>query len=193
MTGHDLLYAVGDARPEWLEACERRNRRKPIRASLYAAAALVLFLLAAGGAAVLAGARRGQFVDIFRWDRAVVGTAYECAEGEITLTPAYEDGVLAVELSFADPELLPFREIETVRLSGCRIEGGDGSVRSLEELSAAAEVKDGRALLLLPVQGLPAGRYRFAAETLEGGKKADAPLIIRGSWEADFTVPDAGR
>ena len=50
------------------------------------------------------------------------------------------------------------------------------------------EIIDGHVNICIPLEGIVAGGYRIMIGQIIGGKKADQPLGMSGTWEIEFTV-----
>ena len=155
--------------------------KKPI---LAAAAALCLcFALAAA-----AGSRCGFFKDIKNWKGAVVGTQYEQASDEIEVTVISEGKELTVCASMLNPASAPYSELETLGIDGYQITDASGDVVVDGERTDFFEISDGEAKVKIPLDGISDGEYKLLITAFIGGKKADQPLRISGSWECAFSI-----
>ncbi len=187
MKGYDLLEAAGGIRPEFIEeglrdrgAGRRKERERRIRAA--AALFLICFSLSGIGALAAPDYVSGIFRDIFGPGRAVTGTAYEAREEEAEISVSLSNGKVIIDLRAADPEAFPWRELESIRLK--KYYFTDASGKAAGENPAASEPApflEGRARIEAEAGG--AGSMILVIEELEGGKKADAPLLIEGRWE----------
>ncbi len=156
----------------------------PKRTALIAAVLSVLLCLSAIGAAAAAG----YFKDLIRADGAVVGTAYEQATEDLTLSASVDGGQLHVTVTMLYPARPPYSEFEQLSIGSCRIADMSGKV-VLENVSTGpAPVLDGKAELTLPLDGLVSGRYTLTVSLFTGSKKADQPLPVSGTWQYEFEI-----
>lgn len=157
----------------------------PRRTALLAAVLSVLLCLSAIGAAAAAV---GYFKDVVRADGAVVGTAYEQATEELALRASVDGNQLRVLVTMLFPDKPPYSECEQLSIGDCRIADMSGSVILENAGTGPAPILDGTAEMTLPLDGLNSGRYILTVSRLIGGKKADQPLSINGTWECEFEI-----
>lgn len=50
------------------------------------------------------------------------------------------------------------------------------------------EIVNGEANMSISLGGVYSGNYKLLVNSFTGGKKADQPLEISGTWECDFTI-----
>ena len=165
---------------------ERKNSKtqfKTVRKPIMVAAALGLCLCLAGGTAALAGGKQGYFKEIKR-GAGRYNLIYEQATEEIQVGVCEDAAGVLVEVAFADIEILPYRDLETIGLKQYQILAEDGTVVVEGTKTDVVEIVDGKASILLE-QELPSGTYTLAVTQLVAEKKADQPLVITGKWECE--------
>lgn len=176
---------------------EEQNMKKNQIKKTVVAAAVVLVCVLAVGNTTLAGGIKGRFKDITRFDGAVTGSEYVDATDEVALTTgevtvSETEIFIPVEITFLNPEAVPFRVIELIEVDAFEILNSDGEVVVCEkDANVVCSANDGHAILSLEVEAgkLVAGEtYRLRIEQFEGSKKADAPLAVKGEWECIFEV-----
>lgn len=162
------------------------SKRTTVRRSALIAAALsVLLCLSAIGAAAVAA---GYFKDVTRADGTVVGTAYEQATEELALSASVDGDQLRVLVTMLFPDKPPYSECEQLSIGDCQIADMSGSVILQDASTGPSPVRDGKAEVTLPLDGLGSGCYQLTVSRLIGGKKADQPLAISGTWQCEFEV-----
>lgn len=164
-------------------ALKNRVATPSYKRPLAALAALAVCLCLAGTAAAIAG----HFQDVKNWVGTVIGTVYEQADDEIAVSAAAEDSVLTVMVRFTTPDLFPYRAIETIEIDSYQILDEDGGVLA-EGADVSASVSAGEAVIRLPIEALKPGRCRLVINGFTGGAKAEQPLPIPGTWEAEFLL-----
>ncbi|MBR6717920.1 MAG: hypothetical protein IKI77_06190 [Oscillospiraceae bacterium] len=183
------------------EFAKKTGRKKPRRriAALAAAAALAML-----GAAVYAASDSGFFRDRKDMFGTVTGLTYENATSEIGVSAVYAENAVHVSLDFlklhdphsetgtARPFVPPYSELETIQLYGnnMTLTGASGEIDCTGFDTDPAEISRGKAALVIPTGALPPGTYHLTVNAFTGGKKADAPLEMRGNWDVDFTVTE---
>lgn len=209
MRGEDIFAALGNINAQYIQeahaytAEENASRtRRFTWAGKSIAAAAALFCVLAIGQTSFADSVKGFFRDVFRWDGAIVGSEYLCADGEILLLtdkPVFEEGQwrLPLTVSFVFKEEAPFRSTESIVLESYRITDASGktvaSVTGEEQKIISGVVQDGSIKLKLPLQTekLMAGEsYTLHIDAFTSVKKADAPLPIQGNWSCTFMMPE---
>lgn len=157
---------------------EHTVMKKQYRKPLTIAAALALCLALPLGAA--AAGKLGHFRDILGWNGAIVGTAYDNATEEITVTATAENGSLLVTVRFLFPEKAPYREEEALALGNFYFtdEAGNriGELTGTEALPLSGNTVTFRLDLVDNAR-------KLHIENFIGSKKADRDLIISGDWE----------
>ncbi len=153
------------------------------------AAAAILLCVCVTGVTVLAatGELQGYFKNIFGWNGAVVGTKYEQAgeEVEVKLTEVTDHLVMEVVLLY--PDKMPYRELDELGIGNYKILDMNNKEIAEEQESEMVKITDGRACVKIPLEGLSAGNYKLVISELTGGKKANQPLALNGTWECVFT------
>ena len=193
MKEHELLEAVGGINSKYVEESETSyttvKRFDLFRIPRVAVAAIALCVCMTGITALAAtGVLQGFFKDIFRWDGAVVGTAYENASDELNVNADYENGKLIVTVKAVDPSMAPYSEIETIRLKNYKIVDESGNVVTDNQSSDLVEIHDGEAIIVITQLSDYEGEYQLIISEFEGGKKAEQPLPISGEWECRFNI-----
>lgn len=191
MNGFDLLEAAGGIRPEFIKeglADKTIGRRKRSGPALRAAAAILILCFSLSGISALAGPIfvKGIFRDIFGSRGEVTGTAYEARAEELEISAALAGGKLTIVLKAADAGAFPWKELETISLSEYTVTDGSGRELIREKDLTGQEAQDfteGTARIEVMADPAPDGPCTLILEALEGRKKADATLLIRGRWE----------
>lgn len=143
------------------------------------AAVLALCLLLPSGA--YAAGKAGFFKDVKRWDGAVVGTAYENATEEISVTADLQDSWILVTVTILNPDKAPYPYIETLSIGKYQLLNENGKIVS-EGTTDAVALKDGQVIFSLNNEDAHALRIsQFTANA-----KAEHPLPIYGNWELLF-------
>lgn len=181
------------------EFAKKTGRKKPRR---WIAALAVPAILAMLGAGVYAASENGFFRDRKDLFGTVTGLTYENATSEIGVSAVYAEKAVRVSLDFLKlhdphsetgttrPFVPPYSELETIRLYGknMTLTGASGEIDCTGFDTDPAEISMGRAVLVIPTGTLQPGTYQLSVNAFTGGKKADAPLEMRGNWDAEFTV-----
>ncbi len=152
------------------------------------AASLVLCLCVTGVTALAAsGKLEGFFKDIRGWNGAVTGTSYEQAthEVEVNITEVSEE--LVVEVKMLKVEDAPYRYFELLGIKTYEILDNQDNVILKGTASEMMGVFEGKSCISLSVNSLLSGEYKLLVTELVGSSKADQPLVVRGTWECDFT------
>lgn len=191
MNGFDLLDAAGGIRPEFIKeglADRSMGKRKRSGPALRTAAALLILCFSFSGIGALAAPDyvKGIFRDIFGRGRAVIGTACEAGEEELEISAAWSEGKLVIYLRAADAGALPWKDLETISLVKYTVTDGSGRELFKEKDMTgqkAQDFREGEARIEVEADPVPEGPFTLTVEELEGGRKADAPLVIRGRWE----------
>lgn len=164
---------------------ETRFYKRPV----VAVATLVLLVCVTGVTALAAtGKLQGFFKDVKRFDGAVVGTTYEQATDEMTVQILEVTEDILVEVTIVDPTIAPYRELELFGIN--RYEIVDAGGKAIVKGTTTEMVADENGILTLhiPLEDVPSGQYTLAISEMIGSKKADQPLVMRGSWESSFEV-----
>ncbi len=151
------------------------------------AAAFAVFVCVSGVTVLGAGALQGFFTDVFRWDGVVIGTKYEQATDEITLTVAEVSNQLVIELAMVHPDEFPYREFETFGIENYKIVDMDDNVITEGATTEMVDIADGKVFISISLDGIASGNYRLIINEMVGHKKVEQPLILTGTWKCDFT------
>lgn len=199
MKGHakitkSIISAPFDLKTE-LNKVEGKNMSKPRnitwlkRVSTVAAVVTVCAITV-----VSAGAIKGMFKDVKRWDGAVIGTEYVNATNDIEMSiNATKDECISLDISFENPNEAPFAFIQEVAITDYKILDNNDKevleVNSTFENGIKGNVENGRILLELPTNDkLNSNQnYKLVVNTIYGLAKADQPLKITGTWECEFS------
>lgn len=168
---------------------ERRVKRTLFKRPAILIATLLLGACLLGVTAFAAsGKLKGFFKDIIRWDGAVVGTAYENATDEIELEIAEVADELVLKMSFVNPDAVPYKYLETLSIGSYEIVDMNDKVVANRASTEMEEIIDGTVNICIPLEGIVAGEYRIMIDQIVGGKKADQPLGMSGTWEVEFVI-----
>ena len=199
MKGHakitkSIISAPFDLKTE-INKVEGKNMSKPKniiwlkRASTVAAVVTICAVTV-----VSAGAIKGMFKDVKRWNGAVVGTEYVNATNDIEMTVSdAKDENISLEINFENPNEAPFAFIQEVAITDYKVLDNNDKevleVNSTVENGIKGNIENGRALVELPTEDkLNTNQdYKLVIDTIYGLKKADQPLKITGTWECEFT------
>ncbi len=152
--------------------------------SVAAVVAICLCITMAAGAA----GHFGHFKDITDWKGAVVGTEYEQATNEIEVDVVASQGKLSVIAKLLTPAAVPYSELETFGIGKYQIVDTTGNVVADGKGADLVEIVNGEANMIISLDGVDSGNYKLLVNSFTGGKKADQPLEISGTWECDFTI-----
>ena len=199
MKGHakitkSIISAPFDLKTE-LNKVEGKNMSKPRnitwlkRVSTVAAVVTVCAITV-----VSAGAIKGMFKDVKRWDGAVIGTEYVNATNDIEMSiNATKDEYISLDINFENQNEAPFAFIQEVAITDYKILDNNDKevleVNSTFENGIKGNVENGRILLELPTNDkLNSNQnYKLVVNTIYGLAKADQPLEITGTWECEFS------
>ena len=199
MKGHakitkSIISAPFDLKTE-LNKVEGKNMSKPRnitwlkRVSTVAAVVTVCAITV-----VSAGAIKGMFKDVKRWDGAVIGTEYVNATNDIEMSiNATKDECISLDISFENPNEAPFAFIQEVAITDYKILDNNDKevleVNSTVENGIKGNVENGRILLELPTNDKlnSSQNYKLVVNTIYGLAKAEQPLKITGTWKCEFT------
>lgn len=155
--------------------------------SLPMVAALVLCVCITGVTAMAAaGKLEGFFKDIKRWDKAVVGTSYEQATDEITVSIEEAEEELSVLVIIKEPDNIPYVYSEQFGINSYKIEDMSGKVIINESSYQERTTFNHQMSFNIPLNRIESGKYKLVIEQFVSEKKADQPLIINGNWECEF-------
>ena len=199
MKGHakitkSIISAPFDLKTE-LNKVEGKNMSKPRnitwlkRVSTVAAVVTVCAITV-----VSAGAIKGMFKDVKRWDGAVIGTEYVNATNDIEMSiNATKDEYISLDINFENQNEAPFAFIQEVAITDYKVLDNNDKevleVNSTVENGIKGKVENGRVLVELPTEDkLNTNQdYKIVIDTIYGLAKADQPLKITGTWECEFT------
>lgn len=199
MKGHakitkSIISAPFDLKTE-LNKVEGKNMSKPRnitwlkRVSTVAAVVTVCAITV-----VSAGAIKGMFKDVKRWDGAVIGTEYVNATNDIEMSiNATKDEYISLDINFENQNEAPFAFIQEVAITDYKILDNNDKevleVNSTVENGIKGNVENGRILLELPTNDkLNSNQnYKLVVNTIYGLAKAEQPLKITGTWECEFS------
>ena len=199
MKGHakitkSIISAPFDLKTE-INKVEGKNMSKPKniiwlkRASTVAAVVTICAVTV-----VSAGAIKGMFKDVKRWDGAVVGTEYVNATNDIEMNISEtKDEYISLDINFENPNKAPFAFIQEVAITDYKVLDNNDKevleVNSTVENGIKGNVENGRILVKLPTNDkLTLNQdYRIVINTVYGLAKAEQPLKITGTWECEFT------
>ena len=143
---------------------------------------------------VSAGAIKGMFRDVKRWDGAVIGTEYVNATNDIEMNISEtKDEYISLDINFENPNEAPFVFLQEVAITDYKIFDNNDKevleVNSTVENGIKGNVENGRILLELPTNDkLNSNQnYKLVVNTIYGLAKADQPLEITGTWECEFS------
>ena len=148
---------------------------------------LVLCVCLTGVTALAAtGKLQGFFSDITGWNGAVVGTSYEQATEELEVKAMGTVNGVEIEVTFVVPDKAPYTAFEQIGIHAAKIVDMNDKIIEAEIVSELYEVQDGKAMIQISLEKIPAGNYMFQISELVGSKKADQPLVLYGDWECEF-------
>lgn len=164
------------------------NRNKSnswFKKSLPVTAVVSLFLCFTITAA--AAENSGLFKDIINWKRDIVGAEYEQASDEIKVNVISGENEIIVCAEIINPTVVPYSELETLGIDKYKIVNMSGKVIVEENCTEHFEAVNGKAEIKIPMENISGGDYKLVITAFVGGKKADQPLPIRGTWECEFS------
>ena len=143
---------------------------------------------------VSAGAIKGMFKDVKRWDGAVIGTEYVNATNDIEMNITETKAeYISLDINFENPNEAPFVFLQEVAITDYKILDNNNKevleVNSTVENGIKGNVENGRILLELPTNDkLNSNQnYKLVVNTIYGLAKAEQPLKITGTWECEFS------
>lgn len=139
-------------------------------------------------ATAVAASRFGFFKDATRWDGAIIGTMYERASDEVKVNVVTSGSEITVFAVMVNPNTAPFRELENLGIQSYQIIDLSGNIVVEDGHTDLFEVVNGETEVKIPLGNIPKGDYRLVIDAFVGGKKADQPLQINGTWECAFSV-----
>lgn len=180
----DNCYKKINQETEYKIMTKKTNRffKKPL-----ATAAAVALCLCIGGVTAIAATGKGFFKDVTRWDGAVTGTVYEQATEEIEISVTEATDSLTVVATVVDPTMVPYMTFDEMRIGSYKIVDSVGNVVIEGVPNEMLPYENGQITVLISVENLESGTYKFIVDSFVGGSKADQPLSISGNWECEFT------
>ena len=171
------------------EKTMRKNAENHIFKRPMVAVASIALCLCLTGVTALAttGKLQGFFRDIKGWNGAITGTAYEHATEEIAVAVEAGENELVVTLAMVNPQMAPYNTIEVLAVKDYEIVDLNGKVIVRGESTEYVQVAEGRASVVLPLDGVIGGEYKLVISALTGSAKAEQPLVISGNWVCEFT------
>lgn len=132
------------------------------------------------------GKLQGFFKDITNWNGVVIGTIYEQATDEITISVGVEEEELNVLVTMINPKIPPYSESEELGISSYRIEDMFENAVVSDSSTDMTAVNDGHVDIKISLNDIEKGNYKLIIDSFVSAKKADQPLRLYGIWEADF-------
>ena len=199
MKGHakitkSIISAPFDLKTE-LNKMEEKNMSKPKNITwLKRASTIAAVVTICAVTVVSAGAIKGMFKDVKRWDGAVVGTEYVNATNDIEMTVSdTKDEYISLDINFENPNEAPFAFLQEVAITDYKILDNNDKevleVNSTVENGVKSKVENGKILIELPTNDKLDNdeNYKLVIDTVYGLAKAEQPLKITGTWECEFT------
>ena len=132
------------------------------------------------------GVLKGFFQDVANRQGAVVGTSYEQATDEISMSVTVNGDELTALVTFVTPQMMPYSEAEKLGIATYQIVDANGMVVK-EGATESAEIITGQATVYIQMDDIDSGSYKFVVTSFVTEKKADQPLNLNGNWECAFT------
>ena len=171
-----------------LEECNMKTNKKPYLSKRPLAVAAVLALCICLSATGVAMQNSGFFKDVTNWKQAIVGTVYEQATNEISVTVNAEENALTVTAMMLEPDTVPYRELQEFAIEHYEIVDASGTVVATGTDTDYAKLVDRKAIVTIPLDNLERGHYQLLIHSFLGYKKAEQPLPIMGSWKCEFSI-----
>ena len=159
--------------------------------ALAAAIALVLMVGVIGTGTAFADSIRGFFTDVKNPTGAIIGTRYNNATEEITVTAKADSEAVTVHLDFLFPNEAPYGFISEVSVKNVVITGSNGAKLLTVDETKRTVITDGTASISIPLGTLQLNtntEYTIIFDTVVGHEKADQPLPMGGTWRCTFTI-----
>ena len=185
----ESIHMPQDMRHRITQACKDKTKALPMfqkRRFVVAAASLLLCLsipIVAGAAGKL-----GNMRDVTNWCGAITGQVYEQATDSILVTADVEGTSLLVTAELLFPDERPFPYIEQLNIKEYRILDLSGKTILKGEDSEDSPLIGHKAVMVLPISGLPGGSYTLKITSFEANAKAEQPLPLMGDWEQSFQI-----
>lgn len=170
---------MGEATRQRLVSGFRPKKRRLSPAAVAAVLALCL-LLPIG---TYAAGRAGFFRDVKRWDGAVVGTAYENATNEISVTAIQQDDQILVTVTLLTPGKAPYPYIEELSIGEYQLLNEKGKVIAEGTADAVPLINEQAEYTIPATEGHTLRITEFISI-----KKVEQPLPISGEWEIQLGV-----
>ena len=171
-----------------LEECNMKTNKKLYLSKRPLTVAAVLALCICLSATGVAMQNSGFFKDVTNWKQAVVGTVYEQATNEISVTVNAEENALTVTAMMLEPDTVPYRELQDFAIEHYEIVDASGAVVATGTDTDYVKLVDGKATINILLDNLERGHYQLLIHSFLGYKKAEQPLPIKGSWECEFSI-----
>ena len=155
---------------------------KPILAGAFLA--LCLCVPVAAGAA----GRSGQFRDVFNWQHAVVGTAYDNATEEIAVTAQWSDGILQVTAVIGPSDQAPYRYAETFSINSYLVLDAKGKTICKGTQTETISLENPMTFRIPLSKPLSEGAT-LVIDSFLASAKAEQPLPISGNWSVPIQIP----
>ena len=199
MKGHakitkSIISAPFDLKTE-LNKVEGKNMSKPRNITWLRKVSTVAAVVTVCAITVVsAGAIKGMFKDVKRWDGAVIGTEYVNATNDIEMNITETKAeYISLDINFENPNEAPFAFLEEVAITDYKILDNNDKevleVNSTVENGVKSKVENGKILIELPTNDKLDNdeNYKLVIDTVYGLAKAEQPLKITGTWECEFT------
>ena len=199
MKGHakitkSIISAPFDLKTE-INKVEGKNMSKPRNITWLRKVSTVAAVVTVCAITVVsAGAIKGMFKDVKRWDGAVIGTEYVNATNDIEMNITETKAeYISLDINFENPNEAPFAFLEEVAITDYKILDNNDKevleVNSTVENGVKSKVENGKILIELPTNDKLDNdeNYKLVIDTVYGLAKAEQPLKITGTWECEFT------
>ena len=132
---------------------------------------------------------KGYFRDITNVWGAVVGTSYEQATNEISISLNTDDDQLSVLITFIDPTIPPYSEEELISIADYQILDQNGKTVK-EGSTEATEIVDGQAIINIDLNGFTPNNYTLVISAFEAWELPGdgSTLTLNGGWSCDFSL-----
>lgn len=132
------------------------------------------------------GILKGFFQDVTSKQGTVIGTSYEQATDEISMSVTVNGDELIALVTFASPQMTPYIEAEKLGIAMYQIVDINGTIVK-EGAAESAEIIAGQATVNIQLEYIDSGSYKLVVTSFAAEKKADQPLKLNGNWECSFT------
>ncbi len=166
---------------------KRRKENNFFKKMASIAATLVLCAGLTGITALAATGKLQEFFkDIKNWNGAVIGTTYEQATEEISISIEENGNGLSVLVTMVNPEEPPYIYFEEFGIASYKIEDMSGEVVISDSSTSMVPIDNGQVSVKIPLDNISRGNYKLIIDTFVGGAKADQPLEVNGIWSCEF-------